>query len=215
MDSKDFDMGQGKVSRLTALRHVMGEFIKDRPKDRVGIIGFAEKPFLISPLTVDHSWMMEALAGVKTSLGTAIGSGLEASVDLLAKSPEGTRVAIVVTDGLNTSGADPLEAAALARRFGVRLYTVGVVAYNEMQTKNLDEITLYQMARMTGGQFFQAANADALQSIYTQIDQLEKTELKQPKLHEYRELFAWFAGAAFAFLTLDLILNFAWRMRLP
>jgi Ca-activated chloride channel family protein len=216
MDSKDFDMGKEKVSRMEALYHVMGRFIKDRTRDRIGVIGFAEKPFLISPLTLDHSWMMDSLKSVKTSLGTAIGSAVDSAADLLVKNARGTRVAILVTDGLNTSGVDPVEAARTARKFGVRLYTVAVVSYGEMQTgSQIDGITLYQMARMTGGQFFQAANESALESIYDQIDQLERTQFKQAHLLSYRELFPWFAGAALLVLTLETILNHSRRMRLP
>lgn len=215
MDSKDFDDGGRKVSRRDALQKVIGEFIKERPRDRIGVIGFAEKPFLISPLTVDHSWMMEALSEVKTSLGTAIGSGIDAGVDLLRRSEGANRVVIVVTDGLNTSGTDPLESARAARRFGIRLYTIGVVSYAEMQTGGLDKVMLSQMARLTGGQFFQAADGSALSAIYRQIDQLERHEFKQAKLRVYRELFPWFTGAALGVIALQAAWRTGRRLRLP
>jgi Ca-activated chloride channel family protein len=215
MDSADFEYNGEKISRRAALEKVIGEFIKDRPRDRIGIIGFAEKPFLISPLTLDHSWMMEALLEMQTSLGTAIGSGVESAVDLMRKSDSPNKVIIAVTDGLNTSGVDPLESARTVRRFGVRLYTIGVVSYAEMRTQDLDGVTLSQMARMTGGQFFQAADVASLQSIYQQIDELERREFKQSRLRSFTELFHWFAAAGLALLLLELLFSQGRRMRLP
>jgi len=215
MDSKDFDYAGKKVSRRDALQTVIGGFIKSRPRDRIGVIGFAEKPFLISPLTLDHSWMLEALSEVQTSLGTAIGSAVQAAVDLLRDTQGANRTAIVVTDGLNTSGIDPLESARIAQRFGVRLYTIGVVSYDEMRTSGLDEVTLNRMARMTGGQFFQAANGTSLETIYREIDQLERKEFKQARLRAYRSLFVWFAVPAFVCVMLELLLFQGRGMRLP
>jgi Ca-activated chloride channel family protein len=215
MDSKDFDFEGRKVSRRAALEAVIGDFIKTRTRDRIGIVGFAERPFLISPLTLDHSWMMEALAEMQTSLGTAIGSAVEAAVDLLRGVDTPNKIIIAVTDGLNTSGVDPLQSARTVRRFGVRLYTVGVVSYAEMRTRGLDNVTLNGMARMTGGQFFQASDGGSLKSIYAQIDQLEKREFKQSKLRAYRELYPWFAAIALALLLLNLLFTQGRRMRLP
>lgn len=215
MDSEDFEYGGKKISRRAALIKVMGEFIQERKRDRIGVVGFAERPFLVSPLTLDHSWMLEAVTEMPRSLGTAIGSGVEAAVDLLRKVPGANKVAIVVTDGLNTSGTDPLTSARTAQRFGARLYTIGVVTYDEMSTKGVDKITLSQMARMTGGQFFQATDGASLASIYRQIDQFERREFKQSKLRAYRQLFGWFAAAAVLVLVLQLLLTQGKRMRLP
>jgi Ca-activated chloride channel family protein len=215
MDTKDFDAGDHKASRREALEQVIASFLKERTRDRLGIVGFAEKPFLISPLTLDHSWMLEALHGVQTSLGTAIGSGVEAAVDLLRQADAGNRVAIVVTDGLNTSGVDPLESARTARRFGVRLYTVGVVSYTEMKSGGIDDLMLSRMARLTGGQFFQAADQAGLEAIYRQIDQLERQEFRQTRLRAYRELFPWCVVLALALVAAEAARAFGRKEALP
>ncbi|MEJ1971983.1 MAG: VWA domain-containing protein [Lacunisphaera sp.] len=215
MDSKDFDFDGRKVSRRVALEHVIGQFIGERTRDRIGVVAFAEKPFLVSPLTLDHSWMMQALHEMNTSLGTAIGSGVEAAVDLLRQFSGETRVIIVVTDGLNTSGSDPLESARLARRSGVRVYTIGVVSYAEMKTSNLDGLMLSQMARLTGGQFFQAADTVGLEAIYQQIDQLERREFKQARLRAYRELFPGTVLLAMGLVMTELLCGAGRRLRLP
>ncbi|MGH8237568.1 MAG: vWA domain-containing protein, partial [Steroidobacteraceae bacterium] len=122
---------------------------------------------------------------------------------------------IVVTDGLNTSGVDPLQSARAAARFGVRLYTIGVVSYADMRTRGIDQTMLSQMARMSGGQFFQAADGESLQAIYQEIDQLERRELKQAKLRAYRQLFPWFVAAACVLLLMELLIVQGRRMRLP
>ncbi|MGH8240523.1 MAG: vWA domain-containing protein, partial [Steroidobacteraceae bacterium] len=89
MDSQDFDFAGKKISRRAALEQAIGQFISQRSRDRIGLLGFAEKPFLISPLTLDHSWLLESLKEVRTSLGTAIGSAVEAAVDLLRRTDAG------------------------------------------------------------------------------------------------------------------------------
>lgn len=215
MDSKDFDFKGQKVSRLEALNKVVGGFIRNRPRDRIGIIGFAEKPFLVSPLTLDHTWMREAMSEIQTSLGTAIGSGVQAAVDLLRDTEGANRTVIVVTDGLNTSGLDPMQSSKLAQRFGVRLYTIGVVSYDDMRTTGVDGITLSRMARATGGQFFQAANGSTLEAIYTEIDRLERKEFKQARLRAYKQLYLWFVVPAFVLLLLEWLLFRARGWRLP
>jgi len=215
MDSQDFDFDGEKISRRAALQRVIGDFIDNRARDRIGIVAFAERPYLISPLTLDHSWMMDALAEMRTSLGTAIGSGVEAAVDLLRKSESPNKVIIAVTDGLNTSGVDPLESARTARRFGMRLYTIGVVSYQDMRTQDLDAVTLSHMARMTGGQFFQATSGESMQAIYRQIDELERREFKRSRLRSFTELFAGFAIPAFVLLLLELLAVQGRRMRFP
>lgn len=215
MDTKDFEFQGETLSRRDALLRVMKAFIEARPRDRIGVVGFAEKPFLVSPLTLDHSWMLEAMGEVQPSLGTAIGSGVEAAVDLLRKSESADKIVIVVTDGLNTSGTQPMDAARLARRFGVRVYSIGIVSYADMATGELDDLTLSRMARLTGGQFFQAADGSGLQAIYRQIDQLERQQFKQPRLRAWRELFAWPAAGALALVLLEIGLSYGRRLRLP
>lgn len=215
MESKDFDYDGRKVSRRDALLRVIDRFIKERPRDRIGVVGFAEKPFLVSPLTLDHSWMMESLRDVKLSLGTAIGSGIEAGINLLRKAGDGNRIIIVVTDGLNTSGLDPVESARLARRNGIRLYTIGVVSYADMKVAGIDGITLNRMARMTGGQFFQAADGASLEEIYRQIDTIERQQFRQSRLRAFRDLYAYLVAGALGLLVLDRSLRVGARGRIP
>jgi Ca-activated chloride channel homolog len=215
MDTRDFDAGTQKISRLEALRRVLGGFVAARPNDRLGIIAFAEKPYLVSPLTLDHSWLLESLGELETALGTAIGSSIEAGVDLLRAAAGRSRVLVLVTDGLNTSGADPLAAARLAAAEGVRIYTIETVSYEGMHTTDMDSHPLAIIARTTGGQFFQAPDTSSLGTVYRTIDELEKRQLEQRRLREYEELFAWPLGLGLALLLAEIIWASSRGVRLP
>ncbi len=208
MDTEDFDAAGGeRISRLAALRRVLGEFIAARPNDRLGVIAFAERPYLVSPLTLDHAWLMEALAGLETALGTAIGSSIEAGVDLLRGGNARSRALLLVTDGINTSGADVLAAARRAVAQGIRIHVIETVSYDEMRPAELEAHPLAAVARLTGGQFFQAPNALALGGVYRAIDRLEKAQLEQLRTREQRELFPWLLVGTLGLLAAEMV----WR----
>jgi Ca-activated chloride channel family protein len=215
MDTKDFAMEGQAVSRLDALRQVVGNFVKARPQDRIGILAFAEKPYLLCPLTLDHSWMMESLGNIQTALGTAMGSSIEAGVDLLRAGGNESRVMILITDGLNTSGSDPLQAAGLAKAAGVRLHTIAAVSYDETITSDFENNPLYVMAHTTGGRFFQAANTESLETIYGEIDHLERQHLQQLRSRNFTPLFALFAGMAGLMLGAETLLGATRWLRVP
>jgi Ca-activated chloride channel homolog len=215
MDTRDFDAGTERISRLDALRRVLAGFVAARPNDRLGIIAFAEKPYLVSPLTLDHAWLMESLGELETALGTAIGSSIEAGVDLLRASTGRSRILVLVTDGLNTSGADPLATARVAADEGVRIYTIETVSYDGMHTTDMESHPLAVIARTTGGQFFQAPDAASLGTVYRTIDELEKKQLEQQRLREFYELFQWPLGLALALLTGEIIWATSRGVRLP
>ncbi|WP_269540890.1 vWA domain-containing protein [Cerasicoccus fimbriatus] len=92
MDAEDYVVDGEKVSRLTALSTVIGEFLKGRAHDRFGIVGFAKHPYLTSPLTLDYDWIENALKSIKTEGGTAVGEGIHMSVKYLL-ADERSRVA--------------------------------------------------------------------------------------------------------------------------
>lgn len=215
MDTEDFEVAGKKVSRLTALRRVVADFVRSRPQDRIGVIGFAEKPFLLCPLTLDHSWMLESLDNIETSLGTAIGSSVDAGVDLLRAGGNESRVLILITDGLNTSGTDPVEAAKRAAAAGVRLYTIAAVSYEEVQTSHFEDNPLYVMAKSTGGEFFQAGNTQSLQTIYAEVDRLERQRLRQLHGRPFTAVFGSLAALAGLLLAAETALGATRWLRIP
>jgi len=191
MQAVDFSTASKTISRLDATKEVVGNFVQGRQGDRVGLIIFGEKAYLHVPLTLDTASVshllndtISGMAGNATSIGDAIGL----SIKTLRERPEGSRALILLTDGEdNSSRIPPLEAAKLAKQYGIKIYTIGVgkkglVPYPTgsggytMVNVSMDENLLKEIASITGGQYFLATNKKALTSIYTKIDTLEKTE---------------------------------------
>lgn len=202
-----------KPSRVEASKDIAAEFIKGRESDRFGLVVFAGESFTQCPLTIDHKRMIELFATVETGVlkdGTAIGSGLATATKRLKDSDAVSKVVILLTDGENNSGdISPSLAADLAKRFGIKVYTIGVgkkgfarapVAYDmrgnfiyDKVKVNIDEKTLKEVAEKTGGKYFRATGNEKLKEIYKEIDELEKTELASIKYNSKTELFLPFA----------------------
>lgn len=205
----------GGASRLRVVQSVAGRFIDGRHGDRVGLILFGTEPYLQAPLTADlatvHRFLNEALVGVagtQTAIGDAIGlaikrlraEGRGGAADAAARQT----VLVLLTDGENDAGAmPPLEAADLAAREGLRIYTIGVGAAPENRmfgmsagNTDLDEDTLKAIAKATGGEYFRATDANALQAVYGQIDRLEPAAGNQQWLRPAEEWFTWPLAAA-------------------
>jgi Ca-activated chloride channel family protein len=212
----------GGASRLRVVQSVAGRFIDGRHGDRVGLILFGTEPYLQAPLTADlatvHRFLNEALVGVagtQTAIGDAIGLAIkrlraESNGDGTTGATGATNAAarqtvlVLLTDGENDAGAmPPLEAAGLAAQEGLRIYTIGVGAAPEsgmfgMSAGNsdLDEDTLKAIAKTTGGEYFRATDANALQAVYSRIDRLEPAAGNQQWLRPAEEWFTWPLAAA-------------------
>jgi Ca-activated chloride channel homolog len=226
------DMGGG--DRLAVARATAREFIKGRPHDRIGLVGFAATAFTMCPLTLDHDTLEELLDQLDFGLaedGTAIGMGLATAVQRLRESKTPSKVVVLLTDGENNRGAiDPLTAADLARALGVRVYTVLVgrpsVAPVEvidpvlgrttvMQEVSVDDRPLIEIARRTGGRFFRAGDAASLVGIYTEIDHMERAPIRALVYREYRDLGPLLLALAAILLTLHGWSNATWAFRVP
>jgi Ca-activated chloride channel family protein len=214
MAETDFRLNGRRVSRKEALVHVTTEFIKGRTDDRVGIVCFARTPWLVSPLTLDHPWAVNAMREAELATGTGIGWAIQASTTFLKKSSDRSKVIILITDGENSAGPHPVETAPLAVRERIKVYTILIGPEMVTPTAAANH-PLNKVARMTGGQFFQANDARALTGIYQLIDQLEKRELIQKRFVSWRELFPWFTGAAAAVWLGGLVWSQLLRRRLP
>jgi Ca-activated chloride channel family protein len=211
MEIEDFILEGRAVDRLTATQRVAGQFIDRRVGDRVGLILFGEQAYLQAPLTFDRTTVRvlldEAaigLAGDKTAIGDAIGLG----VKRLRDNPADQRVLILLSDGANTAGAvTPLQAADLAAREKLKIYTIGVGA-DEMvvqdffgarrvnPSKDLDETAMREIAEKTGGRYFRARDTQELEEIYRLLDRLEPVERDKRYYRPRSELYPWPLGAA-------------------
>lgn len=194
MQALDFSTREKIINRLDVTKEVVSNFIKGRQGDRLALILFGQNAYLHVPLTLDTASVSSMLndavpgmAGNATAIGDAIGLG----VRTLRERPPGSRVLILLTDGEdNASSIPPLEAAKLAKQYGIRIYTIGIGKKGLVPFPNqlggystgevaMDEELLKEIANETGGQYFSATNEKMLASIYGKIDELEKSEANE------------------------------------
>ena len=222
MEISDFVLRGRKVDRLTATKSVAGQFIERRVGDRLGLILFGEKAYLQAPLTFDRKTVRTlldesviGLAGDKTAIGDAIGL----SVKRLQDNPKDQRVLILLSDGANTAGTiAPLQAADLAAREGLKVYTIGIGA-DEMvvrdllgshkvnPSQDLDEPTMRGIADKTGGRYFRAKDVQELEEIYRLLDALEPVEREKRYYRPKIELFPWPLGFSMGLAALFAVLK--------
>lgn len=215
-------------NRLQALKKVAAEFIKGRPNDRIGIVEYAGESYTKTPITSDKNIVLQALNDIRFNKiiegGTAIGMGLGTSVNRLKDSKAKSKVIILLTDGVNNSGAmNPKIASELAVEFGIKTYTIGLgtngMALSPIGIKQngqfqygrvkveIDEALLKEIADVTGGKYFRATNNKKLAEIYDEINKLEKTEIEEFKFYNYEEKFRWFVWVAGILLLFELLLR--------
>ena len=215
MGKKDFLMDGKRVTRFQALVRVISEFMRARPNDRIGIVRFDAEAFLVSPLTLDHDYLIHRLQQEKISRGTAPGSGMLIAAEHLLPATNQTKVMILVSDAEQVNnGEDPEDVAKAIAPMGIRMHLIQVVDFKDMGPVRWDN-TMADATKATGGQHFQVADFNGLRGVYQMIDQLEKATFKEGKQKNWRELMTWFAGSALALLLLELLLRHTVWRRLP
>lgn len=233
MKALDFHLKGSEVNRLDVVKNVVSDFIERRDYDRMGMIIFGEEAYTQCPLTLDHNILLSFLQWIRIGIigdGTAIGNALAVSVKRLKDQPTKSKVIILLTDGRNNAGeVDPITAAQIAKKYGIKVYTIGVgsrgpVPYPEetpfgvrqvLARLDLDEDTLKQIADITFGRYFRATETDELEEIYQTIDQLEKTEIKMKEYNDYHELYMWFVIIGLVLMILEIGLSHTIFMRIP
>ncbi len=217
-------------NRLAVAKQTARDFVAQRPHDRIGLVGFAATAFNQCPLTLDHDALSELLGDLDFGLaedGTAIGMGLATCVSGLRTSKTPSKLIVLLTDGENNRGAiDPLTGADLARAYGIRVYTIqigkgGVVPVpvpgggTDMMRMDVDPATLAEIARRTGGRFYQASNAANLGDISARIDRLERAPIRSITYREYFDLGPALLGLAGALLALYALSRSTWGLTSP
>lgn len=228
MTAQDFS-----PNRMEAAKKVAEDFVDQRATDRIGIVIFSGESFTQCPLTTDHAVLKSQIEQIRNGLledGTAIGSGLATGVDRLRTSTAKSKVIILLTDGINNGGLiDPGTAKEIAKRFNVKVYTIGVgtdgyaptpvstpmgvVMQNEKVA--IDEKLLTNIAAETGGRYFRAKDNQSLKNIYNEIDKLEKSKVQITNFRRYAEKFYPFVFAALLFLFLEVLLRFTVFKKFP
>jgi Ca-activated chloride channel family protein len=234
MEALDFTVDNYRVNRIAVVKSVVPKFIDERPNDRIGLIAFAASPYIVSPLTLDHDWLLQNLERINVGIGddgTAIGSAIAAAVNHLRTTTAKSKVVILLTDGVNNSGKiSPLAAAEAARALGVKVYTIGVGVRGKapipmrdeagrvhVVTMNVDvdEKTLQAVASETGGQFYRATDTHSLQNIYEQINRYETSAQSVQKFEHVEELYRWPLFPSLGLLGIGVILQQTRFRRLP
>lgn len=188
-----------QVSRIAATKAVASAFIENRVGDRIGLILFGDQAYVQAPLTFDRTTVTTLLSEAVTGLAgqaTAIGDAIGLAVKRLSKQPHESeiqknisddRVLILLTDGVSNRGEiTPLKAAELAANKGLKIHTIGI---GSRGTRELDEVTLRRIAKMTGGQYYRAYNTADLQKIYQLLDELEPVEKDVKSYRPIKSLF--------------------------
>lgn len=233
------------ASRLYAAQQVMEDFIRRRPNDRIGLTVFSAVPYLACPPTLNHDWLIHILqrlhVGMIKELGTAIGDATASALSRLhALRNSRSRIIILITDGTNNRGElQPLPSAQLAAALKARIYTIGIGAEKPTRIPHFNHDTgkpilgpggtiipgqlirppdyeiLEQMARYTRGKAYRADNRKKLESIYNEIDRLEKTEVRVRHYTTYTPLFQWPLSAGLMLLGIETMLANTRYRRIP
>lgn len=226
-------------NRFTVAKELIGDFIRGRVDDRIGLVTFGSRAATRVPITYDRritTGILDRSEIGDHGNGTAIGHALATAVNRLRTSKTRSRVIILVTDGVNNSGSiEPRVAAQLAAANGIKVYTIGVgsegpvplpvkrqnpftgqieTVYTHIRGE-LDEPTLNAIADTTGGEFFRATDARALGRVLQRIDALEKTRLTSPKREQIDELYVYPLAAGLALLAVALLAGETLWMKVP
>lgn len=204
-------------NRLGAARQTVARFVRGRRHDRIALVAFAGEAMTRVPLTRDYSVVVEAVDALRAGSladGTAIGEGLAAAAARLRGAEEASKVIVLLSDGVNNRGeVDPREAARAAAALGMRVYTVAMGADSvaripvaitsvgpryALARTEVDEALLAEVAALSGGRYYRARDADALERIYAEIDRLERTPVtvRRETRHRALHLPLLLAGAA-------------------
>lgn len=216
-----------RPNRIEAAKQTAIDFVSKRPNDRIGLVIFSGESFSMCPITIDHNVLKEQLTQIKTGMmvdGTCIGMGMATAVDRLRASKSKSKVIILMTDGVNNVSVpiSPATALEIVKAYKIKVYTIGIGTHGQapipvptpngsqkmMMPVDIDEPLLKQVAGETGGKYFRATNNQSLQSIYEDIDKLEKTNIEVTSYKHYTELFFPFTMLAIICIVLEMLLRY-------
>ena len=215
-----------KPDRLEAAKNVAAKFVSGREADNIGIVVFAGESFTAVPMTTDRSLLVNYINDISMNMledGTAIGDGLATSINRIKDGKAKSKSIILLTDGSNNTGnVAPSTAAEIAKKFGIKVYTIGVgkngeapfpqqnmfgrIEYVNMPVV-IDEETLKNIASITGGKYFRATNNNVLADVFEEIDKLEKTQMDVKHFSHTEDNYMMWAVFALGLFLLEIILR--------
>ena len=206
MDTRDMVIEKKEYPRLAVTKTVLNGFIKRRKNDQLGLILFGHQAYLQTPLTFDHKtvtqMLYESVIGLAGAQRTAVGDAIGLAVKRLKDRETKNKVLVLLTDGANNTGVDPIKASELAALAKIKIYTIGVGADRlEVDgffgkrvvnpSQDLDEKSLKKIAENTSGKYFRARNPKELSEIYQLLDELEPNEIEAEMIRPQKSLFFW------------------------
>ncbi len=218
-----------KPNRLEVAKQKIKDFVKLRPKDRIGLIMFSEKAFTLLPLTTDSKLIISMIDQIRSGLfggGTNIGDALGLAVARAAQSLADNKVIVLLTDGVsNVGNMTPLQAAEEAKKEKIKVYCIGIggkrdakiplgrgifgMQYQTIPGGSIDMETLRAIAKMTNGKSYSAADKEALQNVFDEINKLERTEIKSSGRMIYKELYYFYLfSGVFLWILAELLRRF-------
>lgn len=240
------------MTRLDVVKNVFRDFVlgdgrglPGRPNDLVGMISFARYADTVCPLTLAHGALEPFLENItlvtrRNEDGTSIGDALALAAARLKRAEDTlalqtgkgdgsadyqikSKIIILLTDGANNAGKrDPMEAAALAAKWGIKVYAIGIGGSSGqsffgafLMGPTADPDTLKAISKKTGGIYRSANSAKALQAIYKEINNLEKSEIESVRFMDYKEQFVNYALLALFLIILEVILSETVFRKLP
>ncbi len=218
-----------KPNRFEAAREVAKQFVDKRISDRIGLVTFAMKSFTVCPPTLDYRLLKQLVDEVSMGViedGTAIGMGIATAINRLKDSEATSKVIILLTDGQNNAGEiDPVTAADLAVTYGIKIYTIGAGTrgtapypvqdpifgrrYQNIQV-NIDEEMLTSVAELTGGKYYRATNTEQLESIYDEIDVLERSKVEELIYTDYEDKYPNYLALALSLMVIGFLSDKVW-----
>ncbi len=234
MDALDYHEYGQEISRVQAVRETVSKFIQARPNDRIGMVVFAGEAYLMSPLTLDHDWLLQNVDRLQVGLAgdaTAIGSALAVCANRLRHQDSKSKIIVLLTDGANNAGKiTPIAAAEAAHALGIKIYTIGAgsddvakfprrnmfgqVEYTTIPV-DIDNAALQKIADVGGGKFFRAADTETMHHVYDEINRLETSKVSARQYSHFTEYFMWSVYPGLLFLGLEITLANTRLRRLP
>ena len=230
MLAKDF-----KPNRFESAKRVAMQFVSGRDHDNIGLVLFAGESFTQVPMTMDNATLVNAIGQTEIGSledGTAIGDGIATAINRIRDGKAKSKSIILLTDGSNNTGVvAPNTAADIARKYGIKIYTIGVgsngtadypvaidyagnIQYQRMPVV-IDEATLKTIASRTGGKYFRATSGSVLRSIFKEIDQLEKTHMDVQRFTHTEDHYEPWALLLLGLLLLSLLLDYTLLRHIP
>lgn len=232
MEALDYIKNGQELSRVEVVQEAVRNFIQERPNDRIGMVVFAGEAFVLSPLTLDHDWLLQNVDRLKVGLAgdaTAIGSALVVSANRLRTEKAKSKIIILLTDGANNSGrVTPIAAGRAAAAVGIKIYTIGAGSSHKAKFPykdnygnihytyipvDMDEDALRTIAEIGNGKFFRAADTDSMANVYQVINKLEQSKIGSKKYDHVSEYFFYLVYPGLFLLGLEIALSHTRRFR--